>query len=205
MTESSAHHDLPQDSPKPAPNEEVQLAVTGQQVGLGPLRKELIPQYQRWINTPEVRAGVGNHQLFTAEAEQGWYDEAAKIQEGRASFTAYDLIDMHPVGTTALMSIDHVHGTALFGILLGERRGQGLGTEATHLTLDWAFTILGLHNVLLEALPWNKGALRAYEKAGFRLIGHRRGSHLSMGERVDVVIMDAVAGEFTGSVLRREG
>ena len=58
--------------------------------------------------------------------------------------------------------------------------------------LEWAFRTLGLQNVILGALAWNEGALRAYERAGFRRIGIRRGGATSRGERVDVVLMDAV-------------
>jgi hypothetical protein len=61
--------------------------------------------------------------------------------------------------------------------------------------------VLGLHNVDLVVFAWNKPAIRCYEKAGFRLIGRRRGGAVCMGRRFDVVIMDAIAEEFTGSVL----
>jgi diamine N-acetyltransferase len=55
--------------------------------------------------------------------------------------------------------------------------------------------------VLLEVLPWNAGAIRAYEKAGFKLIGRRRDALLAQGRRWDEVYMDALASEFQGSVL----
>jgi diamine N-acetyltransferase len=80
-----------------------------------------------------------------------------------------------------LVRIDHHAGTAEFGIALGERRNQGLGTEATRLVLDWAFTVLGLHNVLLVTFSWNLAAIRAYTNAGFREIGRRRGATVTMG------------------------
>ena len=57
---------------------------------------------------------------------------------------------------------------------MGDRRGQGFGTEATRLVLDFAFHALQLHNVLLETLAWNVAGLTAYERAGFRRIGVRR-------------------------------
>jgi RimJ/RimL family protein N-acetyltransferase len=144
--------------------------------------------------------------IYMVEAEEAWYEEAVQASSGMqpaaAHFTIYDRADLRPVGTTALMAIDHRNGRARFGILLGERRSSGLGTEATRLALDWAFTILGLRNVLLEVLPWNTRAIRAYEKAGFRRIGARREAIVSLGERTDEILMDAVASEFTGSVLR---
>ena len=101
------------------------------------------------------------------------------------------------------MQVDLHAGTAEFGIALGERRGQGLGTEATRLVLDWAFTMLGLHNVFLVTYAWNTPAIRAYQRAGFREIGRRRGAIVTMGERYDQVLMDAVATEFIGSVLAK--
>jgi RimJ/RimL family protein N-acetyltransferase len=67
--------------------------------------------------------------------------------------------------------------------------------------LDWAFTVMGLRNVLLVTFSWNLPAIRAYSKAGFREIGRRRGAVVTLGQRYDQVLMDAVAEEFTGSVL----
>jgi len=54
-------------------------------------------------------------------------------------FTIYDRSDGAPVGTGGLFQIAHAHGRAAFGIPIGERRGQGLGAEATRLVLDFAF------------------------------------------------------------------
>ena len=89
-------------------------------------------------------------------------------------FTIYDRSDDAPVGTVGLFKINYVHSNAELGIAIGDRRGYGLGTEATRLTVQWAFRTLGLRNVMLGALAWNEGALRAYERAGFRRIGVRR-------------------------------
>ena len=40
--------------------------------------------------------------------------------------------------------------------------------------LDYAFTALGLHNVMLTIHEYNLAGRRAYEKAGFKEIGRRR-------------------------------
>jgi RimJ/RimL family protein N-acetyltransferase len=62
--------------------------------------------------------------------------------------------------------------------------------------------VLSLRNVQLEVAPWNAAAIRAYEHAGFRLIGRRRGAIVAHGRRWDDLYMDAVASEFSRSVLR---
>jgi RimJ/RimL family protein N-acetyltransferase len=94
------------------------------------------------------------------------------------------------------MRIDHHHGRADFGILIGERRGQGIGTAATGLVLQWAFDVIGLASVMLSVLPSNRAGIRAYEKAGFRTVGRRRNAAASMGGREDELLMDAVAADF---------
>ena len=58
--------------------------------------------------------------------------------------------------------------------------------------LDYAFHVLQLRNVLLETLEWNAAGLAAYERAGFRRIGVRRGARISRGQPTDIVLMDAV-------------
>lgn len=197
---SDSDHDQGGDQASTAP--QPPLLVQGERVGLGPLRRDLLPIYQRWINTLEVRRGLLNVRpsVPTLEAEEAWYERSAKAED-EANFTIYDLADMEPVGTTGLMHIDHYTGSAQFGIALGERRNQGLGTEATRLVLDYGFTVLGLHNVMLRVWSWNAGAVRAYEKAGFRLAGRLRGAAVSMGRRYDVTIMDATPEDLPKSVL----
>ena len=54
---------------------------------------------------------------------------------------------------------------------------------------------------MLEALEWNVGAVKAYERAGFRRIGTRRGARMSKGQHTDVVLMDAIPEDFGDSVL----
>ena len=190
-------------------SDEPDLLAVGERVALGPLRTDLAGHYARWTNQTEVKDGTGALGIVTPETEREWLEERMKEGAARrpvtASFTVYDRSDLAPVGTTALMRIDHRDRTAEFGISLGDRRGRGLGTDAARLTLDWGFTVLSLHNVLLRALDWNDQALASYRRAGFREIGRRREAVLSGGRLCDEVYMDTLATEFTGSVLAPPG
>jgi RimJ/RimL family protein N-acetyltransferase len=88
-----------------------------------------------------------------------------------------------PLGNVGLHDIDWKNSSATFGIFLGEKQfwGQGYGTEATRLMLRFAFHTLNLHRVELEVFEFNPRAIRAYEKAGFRLEGTRRESFFQDG------------------------
>jgi diamine N-acetyltransferase len=185
---------------------EPDFIVVGEKVALGPLRRDLAATYARWMNQLEVRRGLDYLGIATPQSQERWVDDnteqGAKREPERVEFTIYDRVDSAPVGTAGLFEIVHAHGRAAFGIAIGERRGQGLGTEATRLVLDFAFHVLQLRNVLLEALDWNVAGLTAYERAGFRRIGIRRGAVMSRGRPTDMVLMDAVPQDFGQSVLR---
>jgi RimJ/RimL family protein N-acetyltransferase len=177
----------------------------GEMVALGPLRRHLAAAYARWMNQLEVRRGLDQLGIATPQSQEKWVEEniekGAKREPEVVEFTVYDRTDSTPVGTAGLLDISHANGLAEFAIAIGERRGQGLGTEATRLVLDFAFHVLQLRNVLLQTLDWNVAGLTAYERAGFRRVGVRRGAVMSRGRPTDIVIMDAVPQDFGASVL----
>ena len=115
----------------------------------------------------------------------------------------YERASWRPIGTVSLFQIDYRTGSADFGILIGEAnaRGQGYGTEATRLALDYAFTALGLRNVGLTVAEWNVAGQRAYVKAGFKEYGRRRSCRWMGGRWWDDVQMYALAAEFVSPVL----
>jgi diamine N-acetyltransferase len=181
------------------------INMTGEKVALGPIRRDLLPLYQRWINDFEATRTLAVRLApMTMEAEDAWYEQASKSEDG-VQMTIYERASMRPIGNTDLRHIDHYHRTAEFGILIGEKEcwGKGYGTEATRLMLDYGFTALGLHNIMLTAFSFNERGLRAYTRSGFREIGRRREAFRLAGQVYDVVYMDCLASEFESPLLRR--
>ena len=178
--------------------------IVGERVALGPHRRDLLPTYQRWINdfTALRTLGVVTPGPTTLEQEAVWYEAQASNE---VRFTIYERSSWRPLGTTTVHGIDHRNRTAVFGIFIGEAdaRGQGYGTEATRLTLDYAFTALGLHSVMLTVAEFNLAGQRAYERAGFREFGRRRQCRWLAGQLWDDVYMDCLATEFESPVLAR--
>ena len=190
----------------PLPDQPPQQPIVnfaGERVALGPLRRDLLPLYVRWLNDFEVlRTLAATLSPMTLEAEEAWYERTSK-SETDVTFTLYERATLRPIGTAGLMSIDRNNRTAVYGILIGEKDcwGQGYGTEATRLVLDYAFTGLGLHSVWLWAHASNERGLRAYRRAGFREIGRRREAHRRGDTFEDLVLMDCLTTEFHSPVL----
>jgi diamine N-acetyltransferase len=180
------------------------LSIVGEQVALGPLRRELLPLYVKWAGDFDVaRTLSGWFQPLTHETGEAWYDWANKADD--VLFTVHERGANQPIGVTLLRKIDPARGTAMLTLWIGEKEcwGQGFGTEATLLMLDYGFTALGLHNIMLQVADCNSRGVRAYRRAGFREIGRRRQAWRLGHRAYDVILMDCLATEFQSPVLRR--
>jgi RimJ/RimL family protein N-acetyltransferase len=178
--------------------------VTGEKVALGTLTGDMLPLCERWFNDLRVSRTLGvDWRPVTSQMKERHLHEM--LTSSNPFFFVYVLGTAQPIGITGLDHVNHEHDTAEFSIMIGEPSawGKGYGTEATTLTLNYAFDVLGLYNVWLQVSANNPGAVRAYEKTGFKTIGVRRRSVRIGRELVDDVYMDAVADDFEPSALHR--
>lgn len=180
------------------------INIRGEQVALGPMRRELLPLYTRWRNDLGLMRQLDYGRPVTLEQEAARYDELA-ADPTTTRFTIYTTDGWRPIGIVALDGIDQRNQTGEFSVLIGEAdaRNRGHGTEATRLALDYAFTALGLHAVMLRVFEYNPAARRACEKAGFRQFARRTEAQLMGGRFWDVIYMECLATEFESPVLAR--
>ena len=116
-------------------------------------------------NGRELRSGIGFAQWIRKLAEDDppeWIRFAIVLREN-------DEI----IGGNGLAGIDWVHKTAETEtfIDLPEYRGGGLGSEAKHLLLEYAFERLGLHQVRSFVWDFNTRSAAALRKQGYRDAG----------------------------------
>jgi RimJ/RimL family protein N-acetyltransferase len=73
------------------------------------------------------------------------------------------------IGNIMYYNIDSVRHEAELGVTIGEhtRWGQGYGTEAVRLLLEYLAGQLGFRRIYLKTLAWNRRAQRCFAKAGF--------------------------------------
>jgi RimJ/RimL family protein N-acetyltransferase len=180
------------------------LTIRGERVALGPLDRAHVPLWQRWINDLRVTRTLGALLPWPmlAEDEEAWYSAHVGNRD-HVTFTIYELPSLRPIGTSGLKQIDRQHGTAEFGILIGEvdAWNRGYGTETARLVADYGFNVLNLHSIQLSVYADNPGGSRAYAKAGYRHIGARRGARHIAGRRVDILYMDITPEDLGRSVL----
>ncbi len=183
------------DRPQPVYN------IVGDKVALGPgTRDEQIELFYRGDNDFEVTIFAGDplwpRQREAFEAE---YERDAKQEHPHwVGFLIYDRATDSPIGGLGLRDIDLMMGVAELGISIGRKDywGKGFGTEAITLMMDYGFTVLGLHNIMLTTASYNERALRSYLKVGFREFGRRSGSRRIGDQRYDTVYMELLRSAF---------
>jgi [ribosomal protein S5]-alanine N-acetyltransferase len=184
---------------------ERKYVLKSERLGFATLVREDIPTMMAWCQNLEYNAYLGtNNRPETLETETKWFDENANPSQSLVTFGILDLETKRLIGTCSLMDIHPVNGTATVGMGIGETEfwGKGYGTEATKLLVEYGMFFLNLHNIKLEVFGFNPRAIRAYEKAGFSLVGRRRTARVLGGERYDEVIMDITRDEVDLSRMR---
>src|SRR5215469_3450479 len=104
--------------------------------------------------------------------------------------------DGHCIGSAGLEVNPEQHSAEYtVGLFVAALRGRGLGREVTRLVLAWAFDVLGVHRVELQALASNSRAISCYLACGFRQEGVRREAELYPDGWKDFIMMGILHAE----------
>lgn len=147
--------------------------LKGEKILLQPMEIENLKELSRlivnWVND-----GIVTYYMFTGQiprnSEQVFNDFKKHLEaENNVIFLVLDKAAKKPIGYAGLYEIHLTARSAEFRILIGENDfwGKGYGTEATELLTFYGFDRLNLNRIYLGYTADNKGAAKAYEKAGY--------------------------------------
>ena len=180
--------------------------IRGEHVELRPTERTDLPTFVRWFSDAEVLRNLAMRGPMGLATEEQWFERMLAAQ----GMTDYHFViclraDNRPIGTIGLHGVDTVHGTAEFGIAIGERSewGKGHGTDATRAICDYGFAELRLERIGLHVYAGNARGRRAYEKAGFVHEATLRRARYARGAYEDVEVMSLLRDEWLA--LRRPG
>lgn len=169
--------------------------LTGKLCFLSPMELDDAPRYAAWLNDLEVAT-------YTQIADKSLtVDKEREILSAIGREHNYGIVDLQGgnlIGSCGLMDVDHLHGSAEIGIVIGDKAywNRGYGREALGLLLDYGFRYLNLHNVMLRVYDYNERGIACYERVGFKLIGRRRGALRRDLKARDVILMDILPEDF---------
>lgn len=113
-------------------------------------------------------------------------------------FTIRSRTDDRLLGFVQLDWISWSNNAGSITIAIGapQDRGQGYGTQALKIALEYAFRELNLHRVTAWVPEWNAGALRFFQRAGFVIEARRRQAALHQGKRYDSFVIGLLRPEW---------
>jgi RimJ/RimL family protein N-acetyltransferase len=161
---------------------------------MGPVLAD--PEVLRLTGSVHTSREATSRPPVLTERELEWY-RTRKDQPDRLDLAIVDAATDECVGEAVLNDLSEVDQACGFRILVGPRgRDRGLGSEATRLVVDHAFSTTDLHRIELEVYAFNPRALRVYEKAGFVVEGRRRDALRFDDDRVDAIVMSVLRPEW---------
>lgn len=123
----------------------------------------------RWVNDEMV-----TYYMFTGQKPMN-QDQVATLfkhdlEVGNIVFLIVDKKSKKPIGYAGLYDFNWIARKAEFRILIGEKAfwGKGYGTQVTEMVTFYGFDRLNLNRIFLGYTAANKGAGKAYEKAGYK-------------------------------------
>ncbi len=174
--------------------------LEGKRVTLRGLELTDAEEIIKHFNDLEIRQFLGESIPISKQEEEEWIRNTWKMrQEGKGHIFGIELHSSRKlIGTCGLVRISPIHRGAELGIAIMDKQywGKGLGVEALHLLLDYAFNILNLHRVWLVVIEDNERAIRSYLKVGFQHTGRLRQAVYKGGIYKDSLFMDILADEY---------
>lgn len=121
----------------------------------------------KWRNNPEIWKYTENRPagIISRDIEHHWL---IKVLERHDEKRFAICVNDQYIGNVQLTNIDR--GSAEFHIFIGEMsyHGRGIGTKATLLVLEYAFSVLNLNSVYLFVNKRNHAAIKMYKRCEFR-------------------------------------
>ena len=147
-------------------------------------------EYQRLLRRGMVYPG-------SVEEHRAWFEDMFKGDE-YVPFSIRTLVEDRLVGLLVIKDImwQARHCSFFIGIGDAGERGQGYGSDAVRVLLQYAFLEMNLHRVGLEVMAYNADAIRAYQAAGFQQDGRMRAFVYRDGVYYDVYMMSILRPEW---------
>lgn len=160
--------------------------------------EDLTGRYFEWLNDFEVTRYTESGRFPNTMAAMESYYRSVILNAANVALAIVEKQTDRHIGNVKIGPINWVHRCAEFGILIGEKDcwGKGYGTEATSLMLKYSFQRLNLHKMVLGVHASHSGAIRAYERAGFRVEGQLREALFLDGRYCDKVLMGVTAEQY---------
>ena len=173
--------------------------LRGRRVCLRPVERSHLPQLQAWFSQYELMRVLNPAaiKLVNKEAEEAWFESTQKIAD--QFMFAVMLDEDRLIGTMSLFKVDGKNRSCTLGVSIADptAQGQGHGSEALGLIMEFGFLELNLNRIQLFVMEFNPRARQLYERLGFKLEGSLRQAIFREGRYWDEHVMSVLREDYS--------
>jgi diamine N-acetyltransferase len=172
--------------------------LKGEKVVLRPYSRDDVSCMTKWLNDPDTIKYIASRCMYGAfrESMEEAYDTLKKFSNSKIFII--ETLDNKVIGMINLNTISWEWRNSEIGVLIGEKDnwGKGYATDAMRVLLVFGFNRLNLHRIYLHVSEANVGAIRCYEKLGFKKEAILREAEYRCGKYENAVLMGILQEEF---------
>lgn len=142
---------------------------------------EDLPTRVKWMNNPRIYSSMHYEIPILLEKTQEWFYNN-QYKDNRLDVVICDSSDNNSIVAFAgFVGVDTVIGKAETYLFVDpDRIGEGLGSKAKSLMIDYAFNVLQLNKLYVITNEDNYSSIRIQEKFGYKLEGRFREEYKSV-------------------------
>jgi len=170
--------------------------LKGDKIILKPIDLKHAAIRHKWYTDPKVSQYQNFGNVSLRGLRRGMIERRkSKNYLGWMIFTKGNVL----IGEIQLRNIDFNNKSGLLSINIGETEfwGQGYATEATRLVSNFFFNKLQLNRIELDVFSKNIGAIKCYQKCGFKKEGIKRKACFKKGKFYDLILMSLIKDEYS--------
>lgn len=168
---------------------------SGERVTLNTVEEEDLDAFARAQSDPDVRKPLGLVSPRNRDSVEEFFEERISDEDS----VWFAVVADELVGAVTLPEVHESRGVGdLSYWLLPEHQGEGYGSEAVSLLLDYAFDELRLHRIRADCYATNEGSIGLLESLGFSQEGRFREAAFLDGTHEDVFRYGLLAREWEG-------
>jgi len=152
------------------------MIIRGEKVVLRPMTVDEIPVFYKWATQSEATPFwygelYGDHVPTYEEFIRDWkeyYFDGSAPEKGRSYAI---LVGDRAIGQINYNEVNRENNSVELDIIIAEdaNKGKGYGTDALKTLVKYLFQNMNIQLCEIEAITKNPRAIRAYEKAGFKI------------------------------------
>lgn len=155
--------------------------------GLRPLLPADADRLLAWRNSDRVRRHMRNDGIISPEEHRSWFGRVMEAADRRHFIFE---IDGRAVGQVNFFNLSGRHGTAEWGVYIGETDApRGSGLAMLFLGAKWFFQVKAFRRLCSSVIAGNDRSLSVHEKLGFEVEGCLREHVLRSDGFADIFLL----------------